>query len=153
RDDSPKNQHLCREIGPSPIIPGAGEATRLFCKFFIDWDLRSGDPGFSAPRARWHAGCVNAHHPDGKPITETTPTKKWAIRETQNPLRLHRGDDIESRSGITSKRRSPWLCPAPSWGAGLFRLRVLGRTAGIPLPTTRVVGLRARSGPIGAESF
>jgi hypothetical protein len=23
---------------------------------------------------------------------------------------------------ITSKRRSPWLCPAPSVGAGLFRL-------------------------------
>jgi hypothetical protein len=23
-------------------------------------------------------------------------------------------------TGITSKRRSPWLCPAPSGGAGLF---------------------------------
>ena len=32
---------------------------------------------------------------------------------------------VESRSArsphrIKSKRRSPWLCPAPSWGAGLF---------------------------------
>jgi hypothetical protein len=25
-----------------------------------------------------------------------------------------------SSAGITSKRRSPWLCPAPSGGAGLF---------------------------------
>ena len=26
---------------------------------------------------------------------------------------------------LTSKRRSPWLCPAPSWGAGLYFARSL----------------------------
>jgi hypothetical protein len=29
---------------------------------------------------------------------------------------------LATGQAITSKRRSPWLCPAPSWGAGPFSL-------------------------------
>src|SRR5947209_2267517 len=35
-------------------------------------------------------------------------------------ISLETCDEAEDRVRITSKRRSPWLCPAPSGGAGLF---------------------------------
>src|SRR3954454_6949965 len=38
----------------------------------------------------------------------------------RKPNRVIRSHDKGLETRITSKRRSPWLCPAPSGGAGLF---------------------------------
>ena len=49
----------------------------------------------------WHGPCIT--------YLPVAVTGRIEVDQTRN-----------REQGITSKRRSPWLCPAPSWGAGFF---------------------------------
>ena len=58
----------------------------------------------SEPPQRWHEGC----------------TGLWASARVRFEVSLELTSSHQATTGATSKRRSPWLCPAPSGGAGLF---------------------------------
>src|SRR5271166_60026 len=50
--------------------------------------------------------------------------RRAGLVDKGRPRESARYDMAGSLHRITRERRSPWLCPAPSWGAGLFIAQV-----------------------------
>lgn len=86
-------------------------------------------------------------------VFETLIGQRRLRRQDRSPDR-RRLPSARSRSQITSKRRSPWLCPAPSGGAGLFLLTPYHkRVTEKPKSRGHQKGTHSWASRIGCEDF